>query len=683
MHMPFIRLNFRFKLALLTALVMWTTEVSATELHIAPSGSDNNPGTEAAPFASLAAARDAARKADDAVTVWLHDGVYSFAESFLYAKEDSGTSEAPLHYRAKNPGKVRFSGGRILESASFALVTDSAQLAIVPKAGHGSVVWTDLAAQGIVDLGTYPDNFRTALPLPELFFNGNRMNVARWPNEGWANIDSIVESGPAPWRNHTSDALGSFTFSGDHPARWANLDKLWLEGYWCFDWAAETIRVQSVDPETRQITLAAKHVYGLGNGNPAPRRYRAVNLLEELDEPGEYFIDRSEKVLYFWPPGELEGAEIVLSQTTGPLITLKDVSHVTFSGLVLEYCVGTAFNVNDGSNVRIAGCTFRNAGQLGLEVDGGRNHTVQSCNIHHIGTGGLHIKGGDRTTLTPSGHRVMNNRIYRVSERMRTGAYNILVGGVGVTTAHNEIYEAPHQAILLYGNDHLFELNDIHHVSTASDDCGAFYMGRNPSHRGTLIRHNYWHEIGSAMSHGSCAIYFDDGDGGQTVHGNVFYKASGGSFGAVFNHGGHDNLVTNNIFIECDQAIGAAPWSDANWKKMLGETLWQTRLLEEVDITKPPYTVRYPKLKGFFEFDGLRMNHAEGNVAVRCKNFVAGNWDVKQCFVTQEDPGFVDWASKNFKLREDSAVFERIPEFEPIPFEKIGLYNDEYRAVMD
>jgi hypothetical protein len=77
----------------------------------------------------------------------------------------------------------------------------------------------DLTVQGIVELGTYPDNFRTAIPLPELFFNGKRMTVARWPNKGWAKIESIVESGPAPWRNHASGAPGSFTFSGDHPER--------------------------------------------------------------------------------------------------------------------------------------------------------------------------------------------------------------------------------------------------------------------------------------------------------------------------------------------------------------------------------------------------------------------------------------------------------------------------------
>jgi hypothetical protein len=69
-----------------------------------------------------------------------------------------------------------------------------------------------------------------------------------------------------------------------------------------------------------------------------------------------------------------------------------------------------------------------------------------------------------------------------------------------------------------------------------TDDCGSFYMGRNPSERGSMLRYNFWHHIGSTRAHGSCAVYFDDGAGGQTVFGNVFYRAAGGSFGAVFSH---------------------------------------------------------------------------------------------------------------------------------------------------
>ena len=132
--------------------------------------------------------------------------------------------------------------------------------------------------------------------------------------------------------------------------------------------------------------------------------------------------------------------------------------------------------------------------------------------------------------------------------RMYKSAVN--VRGVGNRVAHNLLHDAPHTAIFFSGNDHVIELNEIHSVCHESNDAGAIYNGRDFTQRGTIIRHNYWHEIGSAMTHGSCAIYFDDGDGGQTVHGNVFYKASGGRFGAVFNHGGHDNRVTNNIFIQ-------------------------------------------------------------------------------------------------------------------------------------
>ncbi len=659
---------------------------SAFELHVAVTGDDTNPGTEEAPLASLTAARDALRRVDfdrapgESVTVWVHDGVYPVNESFVLGKEDSGTAEGMVHYRAKNHGKVRFSGGRAIPADAFTAVTEQETIDRLPEVARNSVHRVDLTALGIEDLGVYPDSFRDAQPLPELFFNGERMTLAQWPNEGWAEIDKIIESGPAPWRKHESDALGVFSYKEDRPSKWADAKEIWLEGYWCFDWAAETIRVQSVDPENRQITLTKQHVYGLGSGNPAARRYRAVNLLEELDAAGEYFIDREEKALYFWPPASLSEAEIVLTLLRDPLIDVQEASHVQFTGLVLEDCAGMAAKVTGGSHVTIAGCEIRNAGQLGLSIEGGSDHTVQSCDIHHTGTGGVHVTGGDRKTLTPSGHRIDNNHIYRVSERMRTAAYNIRVRGVGVKMTHNHIHDAPHQAIGLSGNDHLFEFNDVHHVGMASDDCGAFYMGRNPSDRGTVLRHNYWHEIGSDMAHGSCAIYFDDGDGGQTVEGNVFYRASGGKFGAVFNHGGYGNWVENNIFIECDQAMGSAPWNEKRWREFLDNPIYKKLFLEDVDITRPPFTERYPELVGFLKEGGLRLNHAAKNVGVRCKNFVEGNWTTGQSLVTEDDPGFVDFKNQDFTLREDSEVFQLIPGFEPIPFGEIGLYEDEYRS---
>jgi hypothetical protein len=46
---------------------------------------------------------------------------------------------------------------------------------------------------------------------------------------------------------------------------------------------------------------------------------------------------------------------------------------------------------------------------------------------------------------------------------------------------------------------------------------------------------------------------------------------------------------------------------------------------------------------------------------------------------TSGDPGFVNAAKGDFRLKSDAEVFCRIG-FRPIPMEEIGLYEDEYRA---
>ena len=116
------------------------------------------------------------------------------------------------------------------------------------------------------------------------------------------------------------------------------------------------------------------------------------------------------------------------------------------------------------------------------------------------------------------------------------------------------------------------------------------------------------------------------------------------------------------------------------WKEYLTGELWQEKLLKDVDITKPPYADRYPELKGFLEFAGEpRRNHASTNLIVNCRAVQTGNWDVSDSFVTDTDPGFVNAAKLDFRLRKDSAAFARMPGFEKIPFEQIGLQRDEFR----
>jgi len=663
---------------------------------VSPSGSDANPGTRRKPFARPAKARDAIRAARKAgklghrpVTVTLRAGTYPLRETLELTAEDSGTEAAPVLWQAALGEQVRLIGGVPLAREAFAPVTDEAVLSRLDPAARGRVLVADPKAAGVADLGQFPVHFQGAPPVPELFCNDQRMTLARWPSEGWATIAKIIDSGSRPRDGDNSNRPGVFEYSGDRPARWNVTAGVWLHGYWCYDWYDETIQVKSIDPATHRISLAAPALYSVLQGNPSPRRYAALNVLEELDSPGEYYLDRAAGRLYFWPPADAASMHCVLSTLTTPVLALRDASHVTVRGFVVEAALGNGIEVTGGAQDRIEACEVRNTRELGIRVAGGVGHRVEACDIHHTGTGGLVLSGGDRKTLTPAGHEALNDHIYRYSELKLTYANAIILEGVGNRAAHNLIHGAPHQAIGVHGNDHIFEYNVVHHVCLETDDCGAYYKGRNPSCRGNIVRYNLWHHIGSPMGHGNAAVYFDDGDGGDTVFGNVFFRCGEpgrGPFGTVFSHGGHGITAENNVFVECKRAFGSAPWDFARWKDAINggqDCGWQTLLLKDVDITRPPYTTRYPELVGFMnpQPDQPRISHARRNLLVRCADVSNGNWqcDPADTWVTDTDPGFVDAATGNFALRPDSEAFTRLPGFEPIPFEKIGLYADKLR----
>ena len=679
----------RLILAVGLPLVLVASPLSgATTYYVAVNGNDSSPGTKDRPWASPARAGDQIRKAKQAgslrepVTVVLRGGTYYLHESLNLGPELSGTQSARVTWQAAEGEEVRLCGGLRLPAGSLRRVDDPKLLARLAPEARPHVLQADLRGLGISQLGAYPDLFRGAPASAEVFFNDQRLSLARWPNQGWATIAKIVDPGSRPRDGDRRGQGGIFQYRGDRPSRWNAATGVWLRGYWCFDWFEEAIRVKTIDPATRQIALARPALYGVKQGNPSPRRYYALNLLEELDSPGEYYLDRESGTLLLWPPAEPGNARIVVSTLQKPVVVLRDAAHVTLRRLIVENALGDGILVSGGNDNLIEACTVRNTRELGIRVSGGTGHRVAGCEIHDTGTGGLMLEGGDRRSLTPAGHQAVDNHIWRFSQHVLSYACGITLQGVGNRAAHNRIHDAPHIAVAIGGNDHLFEYNLVYDVCTSSDDASGLYKGRNPSCRGNMIRYNFWHDVGSPMGHGTAAVYFDDGDGGDTVFGNVFLRCGypgRGSFGTIFSHGGHDNVAENNVFIECKRALGSSPWDDRRWRRAIdgGEGCdWSNRLLKEVDITRPPYTTRYPALAGFMnpQPGQPRINHAKNNVLVRCGEVSSGNWRFapEAMWITERDPGFVDAAKNNFQLRPDADVFRRLKGFQPIPFDKIG-----------
>ena len=279
----------------------------SVEYYVAPEGDDASPGTVDAPFASLDRARDAVLrlKARDGlpvggVRIWLRGGTYGLDRSFVLGPADGGRSDAPVVYQAYPGEEAHLMGGSKVPSSSFAPVVDPEILVRLDAAAHGHVLQADLASLGIDDFGSdWPDRFKGYAGWMELFFDGAPMTLARWPNEGYAKVEGIVEPGSRPRYDEKPDRPGTFTYGGARPERWSTAPRVYLNGYWYFKWYDESLRVATIDAETRQITFAAPHRYGLGIpgdralcGGASGGYYYAFNLLEELDAPGEYYVDR-------------------------------------------------------------------------------------------------------------------------------------------------------------------------------------------------------------------------------------------------------------------------------------------------------------------------------------------------------------------------------------------------------
>ncbi|MGN1408939.1 MAG: right-handed parallel beta-helix repeat-containing protein, partial [Eubacteriales bacterium] len=270
-------------------------------------------------------------------------------------------------------------------------------------------------------------------------------------------------------------------------------------------------------------------------------QYYFYNVLEELDSPGEYYLDRDSGVLYIYPHGKDSVFDISIE--TSPLISLSGAEHMTLSGFTLTCTRETAVTVRGNDN-RIDGLLIKNVANHGITAEGLRN-TVENCEITRTGRGGIYLSGGDRTSLTPGENRAVNNFIHDFSEVYQTYQSGVNLSGVGNICAHNEISGSPHMAIGYSGNEHLIEYNSIHDVVLHSSDAGAIYSGFDWAAHGTVIRYNLLRDIGAGDFFPD-GIYWDDGLSGQTAYGNILINVRKYAF---LIGGGRDNVVRDNIII--------------------------------------------------------------------------------------------------------------------------------------
>jgi len=711
---------------------------AALELHVAPDGNDAFSGKLAeandaktdGPLASLAGARDAIRALKKAgplpaggVTVHVAAGTYFLDKTFELTKEDSGTTDSPIVYRAAQGQKVRILGGRPISG-------------FVPY--RGQILKADVATQGFKGV-----RFR------QLLFDGQRQPMARWPNfdpqnpygGGWAYIDGK----PGKHEDVANQSTTSFHYRKSDARTWSRPQDGEVFVFPGYNYWNNILPIKNVDAKTCTIELGSPASYGLTPGD----RYYVQGLIEELDAPGEWYLDSSTETLYFWPPEPLKD-QTVSAPVLDTLIALgPETAFVTIRGFDLACCSKTAVMLTKTADCLLAGNTIHHVGDQrgsGVVVLGGFRNGVAGNDIHNVGSNAIGLSGGDRKSLTAADNYADNNYIHHPGVFYKQGV-GVSIKGVGLRASHNLIHDCPRMGIMVGdgSNNVTIEYNHIRHINMETEDSGAIYVfGRDwLNARGTRIAYNFCHDsIGYGRQgdkwlspYYTWCIYLDDNTCGVDVIGNIMARAY---LAGVHLHNARDNHIENNIIVDCRKhQVQYSGWFEEHrfWKnnqpKMIaayesvvdnpqwrafrgmdvhpGKAVLPDKLImannrlqrnifcytdpdarlltyrdAPLDLNPSDYNLAWHAGQPLTIGAGSRMTLAKPLPDKSAQDTPTDRWPKWWQALGQDrhsvvaDPRFVDPQKDDYRLKPGSPAFKL--GFKQIPVEKIGPYRDELRA---
>jgi len=523
----------------------------AADWYVAPNGNDAwsgklpapNADATDGPFATLAKARDTIRPTPGARTVHLREGLYELPQGLKFTNEDSGRDYAPVVWQAFENEKPVLIGGRAIRDW---------------KPWRDGILQVDLAAQGL-----------KGAAFKQLLFAGQRQILARYPNfdpknpygGGWAYADG--EMWPM-YADKDGENRHTLQVKNSDWRQWARPEEVEVFIFPRYNWWNDVLRVKSVDAASYTITTAKDASYAMR----ANDRFYFQGAIEELDAPGEWYLDRTNSTVYFQPPAGIDTATVHIP-TTRDILRFDATEYLTLRGLTFECAEGSAIVFVNSHHNRVIGCTVRNVGDFsgtGIAINGGTNNGIVGCDISFTGSNGVALSGGDRPTLNEAGNFVDNCYIHHVGVFYKQGV-GVALSGVGQRVSHCLVHDTPRFGIMFAGNNHVLEYNHLRHLALETEDVGATYCGGRDwiSSRGTVIRYNFIHDVlgygwnGKWVSpYFAWGIYLDDNSGGVDVIGNIVARC-GRSL--MHGHSARDARVENNIFVEG----GLRQWEFNGW----------------------------------------------------------------------------------------------------------------------
>lgn len=676
-----------------------SVEGSALTIYVDANADVSGDGSENSPFKTISEAQVKIRelKAGEGlpaggITVFVNDGEYKITEALTFTEEDSGTEECPITYVSESEFGAVVTGGLVLSAKDFEPIDADEKGKLIDSSAKENVVKVDLSKYGVE-----PSDINLSM---EVFVDGNRAKISRYPNEGYVRTVSTID------RTESGDVYGRIEYNGrenfyariftlkeevfDRISLWSSFENIYAQGYFRWSWSDSTTLIESFDKERLEVTLTNMPGYGISNGAP----FYFFNVYSELDMENEFFIDKDTGVLYLYVPENFDTAEIVVSTLTENMVNVSNVTDLTFKGLHFTATRAGCMNIA-GERITVDNCKISNIRTYAITANG-NNITVQNSELASLGTYGITITGGNTETLTPSGNLIHNNYIHDFSQIQRTYTPAVDLYGCEIIVSHNEICGSPHMAARWSGPKHVLEYNEVYNVCFETSDCAAFYAGRNYTSYGCVMRYNYFHDIGSGTSYAH-AIYWDDGLSGQSAYGNLIVNTSRSGF---LIGGGRDNTVENNLMINTKSH--PISYDQRSRIEMLESR--DMAMTDGILATRNEYWIKEFPIYGQIipwstAYEGDRddplmsanpaNSFVRNNISYTASDYTigksAGNMtheiakDVPKFAVLENNPiisndhsDIPGWENEDFTFIEKAKALELCPDFEPLPIDQMG-----------
>jgi len=477
------------------------------DFYVATNGADRADGTREKPLATLAAARDAARRSGGGGhRIRLLPGEYFLEEPLTLDARDNG-----LTVEAEGAGRVTVYGGRRV--TGWHRDGEKFWCADLPEVKSGA--W-DFRA--LVVNGRMPD--RARMPESGFFTHQNVFN-AKWLSSvggGWE-------------RKPTHADLTTLVYHPTNLPPSLEVRNAELRVYHMWDDSLVGVASNDVARHTLHFTSPAGHPAGAFG----VKKYVVFNTREGMTRPGQWYLDRAAGRLVYWPlAGERMESASVIAPTLTSVIRLRGsakapVERVTLRGFSVQATTtplkpgGFSAHAYDGAvelyhakECALIGMEICHVGGQGVKSWALDACRIEACHIHHVGACGIRT-GGDASVI--EGNHIHHAGVYQPSAvALQFGRVRRDSKLSGFHIRRNEIHDAPYSGMTGGGSDHLIEENLIYRVMRELHDGAAIYgsMSRTVL-RGNVVRDVV--EIG--QGYGASAYYFDEGATGNVVERNV------------------------------------------------------------------------------------------------------------------------------------------------------------------